>query len=62
MEKDIRVERAKALYHEDQDMKYRKSHQNPSIVRLYDEYLEKPGGRRAHELLHTHYSQKPRIK
>jgi NADP-reducing hydrogenase subunit HndD len=62
MEKDIRVERAKALYDEDSSKTYRKSHQNPSIIRLYEEYLGEPGGHKSHELLHTTYSQKPRIK
>lgn len=61
MQKDIRIERAKALYSEDAGKTYRKSHQNPSIVRLYEEYLEKPGSHKAHELLHTTYSQKPKI-
>jgi len=56
MDCDIRVERAKALYTEDTKMKYRKSHENPLIKKLYEDYLGKPNGRRAHELLHTHYT------
>lgn len=52
---DIRAERAKALYSEDAALKVRKSHQNPEIKRLYDEYLGKPNSHKAHELLHTHY-------
>jgi len=36
----------------------RKSHENPSIIRLYNEYLEKPGSERAHQLLHTHYMER----
>jgi len=55
MDVDIRVERAKALYEEDRVMEYRKSHENPMIKKLYDEYLGKPNGHKAHELLHTHY-------
>lgn len=62
MEVDVRAERAKALYNEDADKKFRKSHQNPAIVKLYEEYLGKPGDHKSHELLHTHYTQKPRIK
>ncbi|MEG0379917.1 MAG: [Fe-Fe] hydrogenase large subunit C-terminal domain-containing protein, partial [Eubacterium sp.] len=58
MDVDIRVERAKALYNEDADKQYRKSHQNPAVIRLYEEYLGEPGGHKSHELLHTTYSQK----
>ncbi|MGL4283176.1 MAG: NADH-dependent [FeFe] hydrogenase, group A6 [Eubacterium aggregans] len=62
MEKDIRVERAKALYNEDEAKTYRKSYQNPAIIKLYEEYLGEPGGHKSHKLLHTTYSAKPRIK
>lgn len=62
MDVDIRVERAKALYNEDANvLKYRKSHQNPSIVRIYEEYLEEPNSHKAHHLLHTSYSPKPKL-
>ena len=47
--------RAKALYTEDAGKPQRKSHENPSIMALYDNYLGKPNGHRAHELLHTHF-------
>ncbi|GAB6084940.1 NADH-dependent [FeFe] hydrogenase, group A6 [Alkaliphilus crotonatoxidans] len=56
MNMDIRVERAKALYEEDKILTIRKSHENPIIKELYDNYLEKPNSHRAHELLHTHYT------
>ncbi len=52
---DIRTERAKALYSEDAAKTVRKSHKNPEIKRLYDEFLGKPNSHKAHELLHTHY-------
>ena len=52
---DIRAERAKALYNQDAAMPIRKSHENPSIKKLYEEYLEKPGSHKAHHLLHTTY-------
>ncbi len=52
---DIRALRAKALYDLDANMPLRKSHDNPSIKALYDEYLGKPGSHKAHELLHTSY-------
>lgn len=52
---DIRSERAKALYSEDASKSIRKSHKNPEIKKLYDEFLGKPNSHKAHELLHTHY-------
>lgn len=36
----------------------RKSHENPSVAKLYETELGAPGGHRAHELLHTHYSDR----
>jgi len=56
---DLRKERAKAIYEEDRDSKIRRSHENPIIKKLYDEYFEKPGSHKSHELLHTHYTPKP---
>lgn len=55
---DLRVDRAKALYDEDAIMEYRKSHKNPLITMLYDEYLGKPNGHKSHDLLHTHYGKR----
>ncbi len=52
---DLRAERAKALYSEDASKAVRKSHKNPEIKKLYDEYLGEPNSHKAHELLHTHY-------
>ncbi len=58
---DPRVERAKGLYGEDTDKPIRKSHKNSEINKLYDEYLEKPGSHKAHELLHTFYTARPKF-
>jgi len=55
---DLRSERAKAIYEEDKAMPIRKSHENPKIKMLYDEYFGEPGGHKAHELLHTHYTKR----
>ena len=55
---DIRAERAKALYAEDRSATLRKSHENPVIKKLYDEYFEKPCSHKAHELLHTTYTKR----
>ncbi|MEG1525330.1 MAG: [FeFe] hydrogenase, group A [Clostridia bacterium] len=52
---DLRAERAKALYSEDNGMKLRKSHDNPVVKEVYDHYLEKPGSHKAHHILHTSY-------
>lgn len=60
MDKDIRSERAKALYAEDLGKPKRKSHENAEIKQVYDEFLGEPNGHKSHELLHTHYQAKPR--
>lgn len=52
---DVRKERAKAIYEEDRNMPIRKSHENPKVKMLYDEYSGEPGSHKAHELLHTNY-------
>ena len=52
---DLKALRAKVLYDADSDMPMRKSHKNPDINKLYDEYLEKPGSHKAHHILHTTY-------
>lgn len=52
---DLRSERAKALYSEDAAKTLRLSHLNKDVQALYDEYLERPGSHKAHEILHTTY-------
>lgn len=52
---DIKAERAKAIYTEDEAQTVRKSHNNPYIKALYEEFLGEPNSHLAHELLHTHY-------
>ncbi len=47
--------RMNALYSEDANKVIRKSHENPEIIKLYDEFLGKPNGEKSHHLLHTHY-------
>lgn len=58
---DVKKERAKALYTEDANSAIRKSHKNPDIELLYKEYLTEPGSHKAHELLHTHYIERPKF-
>ena len=55
---EVIKKRFAALYRADAGMPIRKSHENPSIIRLYDEYLGEPCGEKAHQLLHTHYFDK----
>jgi NADP-reducing hydrogenase subunit HndD len=50
--------RARAIYAEDRKKPLRKSHENPFIVKLYEEFLGKPNSEKAHHLLHTHYFNK----
>ena len=52
---DLKAARAKAIYDEDRSLPIRKSHENPFIKMLYDEYLGEPCGHKSHKLLHTHY-------
>ncbi len=55
---DILRARTEALYAEDRGKKIRKSHLNPHVINLYQEYLGHPLSERAHHLLHTHYFNK----
>lgn len=55
---DVRAKRAESLYKIDENSKLRKSHENPALKKLYEEYLEKPGSYRAHKLLHTTYHKR----
>jgi NADP-reducing hydrogenase subunit HndD len=50
--------RAAAIYREDKKKPVRKSHENPFIIKLYEEFLGKPNSEKAHHLLHTHYFDK----
>lgn len=52
---DIIEGRMQVLYNEDKGKHIRKSHDNPEIQRLYEEFLGEPNSHKAHELLHTHY-------
>ncbi|WP_061213710.1 NADH-dependent [FeFe] hydrogenase, group A6 [Syntrophomonas wolfei] len=53
-----RVERIEAIYAEDEGLPLRKSHDNPEVKTLYEEFLHEPLGHKSHELLHTHYHPK----
>jgi NADP-reducing hydrogenase subunit HndD len=59
---EIRLQRINAIYTADERMVLRKSHENPSVKKLYEEFLEKPLGHKSHELLHTHYVPRGKYK
>ncbi len=61
MDINLKAERAKALYTEDANSPIRKSHENPDMKELYDNYFGEPGSHKAHELLHTHYIKRDRF-
>ncbi|MGJ4851643.1 NADH-dependent [FeFe] hydrogenase, group A6 [Bacillota bacterium Meth-B3] len=51
----VRKRRLENLYLEDESKELRKSHENPFVTQLYEQYLGSPNGHRSHELLHTRY-------
>ncbi len=61
MSVNVRELRAKVLYGEDASKAKRKSHENAEVQALYKEFLGEPNSHKAHELLHTTYSAKPKF-
>ncbi len=55
---NVRELRAAGLYKDDETLEYRKSHENPEIKELYEKHLGKPNSHKAHELLHTNYTNR----
>jgi iron-only hydrogenase group A len=58
---EVRMKRIQAIYQEDEHRELRKSHENPYICALYEEYLGAPCGEISHHLLHTKYAEKERV-
>lgn len=58
---EILKKRAEALYSDDRNNTRRKSHDNPEIKKLYEEFLSEPYGEKAHELLHTYYTRRRKM-
>lgn len=54
--------RIAGLYQDDRDCTVRYSHDNPEVVRVYDDFLGKPLSEKAHALLHTKYTARPTYK
>lgn len=58
---EIRKKRIEAIYREDSGKPIRKSHENPEIKKIYEEFLTTgPLGHKSHKLLHTHYTKRNR--
>jgi len=57
----VRLKRIAGIYGEDESKKMRKSHENPDVMKLYEEFLGKPLGDKSHHLLHTHYAHKQKL-
>lgn len=55
---EVRKKRIAAIYEADRDLPIRKSHENPAIKKLYEEFLGEPLGEKSHHLLHTHYNDR----
>lgn len=54
--------RQQTVYRIDEELPVRSSHENPDVVRLYENFLEKPGSHKAHELLHCGYTDRHKEK
>ncbi len=57
---DIRAKRAAGLYNDDKNLPLRKSHLNPDVKAIYAEYFGEPNSHKAHEILHTGYTVRPK--
>ncbi|MFW6386923.1 MAG: NADH-dependent [FeFe] hydrogenase, group A6 [Bacillota bacterium] len=58
--RDKKEKRAEGLASIDKSKYIRKSHENPMIIKLYDEFLGEPLSGKSHHLLHTKYEQRPK--
>lgn len=56
LDQDLVKMRARALYTIDSEQSLRKSHENPDIIKVYQDFLGEPNGEKSHELLHTKYT------
>ncbi|MDP2303518.1 MAG: NADH-dependent [FeFe] hydrogenase, group A6 [Ignavibacteria bacterium] len=58
---EIRKQRAKAIYAEEEGLPIRKSHENPHVKYIYEKFIpEGPCSELSHKLLHTHYKKRGR--
>lgn len=56
-----RARRGEALYAEDKSLPHRRSHENSEVMAVYENFLGKPNGEKAHKLLHTHYNKRSTV-
>ncbi|SDO94793.1 NADH-dependent [FeFe] hydrogenase, group A6 [Clostridium gasigenes] len=56
--REVLKKRINAIYNEDSSNEVRKSHENPMIKKLYEEFLGEPNSIISHSLLHTVYKSK----
>ena len=61
-EVDVRKLRADSIYSIDEKSTIRKSHENPVLKKIYEEYLEEPGSYRVEKLLHTNYRKREKYR
>ncbi len=59
---EIRLSRAEGLYSDDAHCAIRRSHENPSIKKIYADFLEKPLSEKSEKYLHTTYQKVPLYK
>ena len=57
----VRKARIDSLYTRDEQMQLRKSHENPEIKQIYEEFYGKPLSDLAEKMLHTFYTDKSEI-
>ena len=57
----VRLARIGAIYKEDEGKPIRKSHANPEVLAIYEEFLKRPLGEASHHLLHTRYTARERV-
>ncbi|HEO70168.1 MAG TPA: ferredoxin [Candidatus Hydrogenedentes bacterium] len=57
----VRNARIQAIYREDEGKTLRKSHDNPEIKQIYEEFLGEPLSERSHHLLHTTYAAREHV-
>lgn len=56
---EIRKQRAKAIYAEEEGLPLRKSHENKHVKYIYEKFItDGPCSEKAHKLLHTHYTKR----
>ncbi len=56
-DKDVK-QRAKAIYELDELETIKCAHKNPSLLKLYDDFLGKPDGEKSQRLLHVKYTKR----